>query len=236
MKHEAFPDSLKGQAVYLIANYVKNAALSMLNDRLREFAEKPESPFLQASASDGQYLLSKTVDAFELGILPKDGQWEAALTAVVTEARRASEFGFTATEYSRYKANYLSSLDKQYSNKDKRFNSQFVGQYVGNFLSNEPIPSIDFTYTTMKQLVPMLPLEMVNGVIKELVSQKDTNLVVLSFNNEKDGAVYPNEEGLMKSINTARAAQIEAYVDNVKDEPLMTVLPTPGKIKKELKK
>ena len=235
MKHEAFPDSLKGQAVYLIANYVKNAALSMLNDRLREFAEKPESPFLQASASDGQYLLSKTVDAFELGILPKDGQWEAALTAVVTEARRASEFGFTATEYSRYKANYLSSLDKQYSNKDKRFNSQFVGQYVGNFLSNEPIPSIDFTYTTMKQLVPMLPLEMVNGVIKELVSQKDTNLVVLSFNNEKDGAVYPNEEGLMKSINTARAAQIEAYVDNVKDEPLMTVLPTPGKIKKEVK-
>ena len=35
MKHEAFPDSLKGSLVYLLTNYMKNAAISMLNDRLR---------------------------------------------------------------------------------------------------------------------------------------------------------------------------------------------------------
>ena len=235
MKHEAFPDSLKGSLIYLIANYMKNAAISMLNDRLREYAEKPESPFLQASAGDGQYLLSKTVDAFELDILPKDGQMEAAVTTVLTEARRAAEFGFTPTEYNRYKANYTSSLDKQYSNKDKRYNSQFVGQYVRNFLANEPIPSIDYTYETMKQYVPMLPLEGVNMVIKELVSMKDSNLVVLNFNNEKEGAVYPTEDGLKNAIAAARSAQIEAYVDNVKNEPLMTVLPKKGTIKKEVK-
>ena len=235
MKHEAFPDSLKGSMVYVLAEYMKDAALSMLNDRLKEYAEKPESPFLQASASDGQYLLSKTVDAFELGVLPKDGQMEAALTAALTEARRAAEYGFTPTEYSRFKANYISSLDKQYSNKDKRYNSQFVSQYVQNFLANDPIPSIDYTYTTMKQVVPMLPLEGINALIKELVSQKDTNLVVLNFNNEKEGAVYPTEESLKQAVATARAAQIEAYVDNVKDEPLMTTLPVAGKIKKEKK-
>ena len=235
MKHEAFPDSLKGSLVYLLTNYMKNAALSMLNDRLREYAEKPESPFLQASAGDGQYVLSKTVDAFELDILPKDGQMEAAVTTVLTEARRAAEFGFTPTEYNRFKANYTSSLDKQYSNKDKRYNSQFVNQYVQNFLSNEPIPSIDYTYETMKQYVPMLPLEGVNMVIKELVSMKDSNLVVLNFNNEKEGAVYPTEDGLKNAISAARSAQIEAYVDNVKDEPLMTVLPKKGSIKKETK-
>ena len=235
MKHEAFPDSLKGSMVYLLSNYMKNAALSMLNDRLREYAEKPESPFLQASVDDGQYIFSKTVDAFEIDILPKDGQMEAAVTTALTEARRAAEFGFTPTEYNRYKANYTSSLEKQYLNKDKRYNSQFVNQYVRHFLANEPIPSIDYTYETMKQLVPMLPLEGINMVIKELVSMKDSNLVVLNFNNEKEGAVYPTEEGLRNAIVAARSAQIEAYVDNVKNEPLMTVLPKKGTIKKEVK-
>ena len=235
MKHETFPDSLKGTMAYILADYLKGAALSMLNNRLKEYAEKPESPFLQASAGDGEYLLSRTVDAFELGILPKEGQMEGAVTAALTEARRAAEFGFTPTEYSRYKADYISSLDKQYSNKDKRYNSQFVSQCVQHFLNNEPMPSIEYTYTTMKQVVPMLPLETVNALMKELVSANDTNLVVLNFNNEKEGAVYPTEDGLKKAINLARSAQIEAYVDNVKDEPLLTTLPKPGKIKKEVK-
>ena len=235
MKHETFPDSLKSSMAYLLADYMKDAAITMLNDRLKEYAEKPESPFLQANVADGVYLLSRTVDAFELDVVPKDGQMEAALTAALTEARRAAEFGFTATEYNRFKANYESNLDKQYSNKDKRYNSQFVNQYVQNFLDNEPIPSIDFTHQTMKQLLPMLPLEGVNMVMKELFSENDTNLVVLNFNNEKDGAVYPTEDGLKKAIATARTAQIEAYVDNVKDEPLMTELPQKGSIVKETK-
>ena len=235
MKTEAFPDSLKGTLAYLAADYVKNAAVSMLNDRLREYAEKPESPFLQASASFGPYLLSRSVDAFDMGVLPKDGQTDAAVTAVLTEARRAAEFGFTPTEYNRFKANYLSNLEKQYSNKDKRYNSQFVSSYVQNFLNNEPLPSIDFIYETMKQVVPMLPLDMPNEVIRELVLPTDTNLVVLNFNNEKEGAVYPTEDGLKKAIAAGRNAKIEAYVDNVKNEPLMTTLPKPGEIKKEVK-
>ena len=146
MKHEPFPDSLKNTMAYVLTGYVKNAAFSMLNDRLREYAEKPESPFLQASAGDGNYLLSRTVDAFELGVLPKDGQLETAVSTALTEARRAAEFGFTQTEYNRFKANYLSNLEKLYSNKDKRFNNQFVGQCVQHFLNNNPIPSIDYTY------------------------------------------------------------------------------------------
>ena len=235
MKHETFPDSLKGSLAYIIADYFKDAAMSMLNDRLKEFAEKPESPFLQASVGDGNYLLSRGVDAFEMAILPKDGQTEDAVKAVLTEARRAAEFGFTPTEYNRFKANYTSNLDKQYSNKDKRYNSQFVTSYVQNFLNNEPIPSIDFVYQTMKQIVPLLPIDGVNMVMKELVSPSDTNLVVMNFNNEKEDAVYPTEDGMKQAIAQARAAQIEAYVDNVKDEPLMTKLPKPGKIKKEVK-
>ena len=147
--------------------------------------------------------------------LPKEGQTEAALKAAFIEARRAAQFGFTATEYQRYKQNFLSQLDKQYSNKDKRFNSQFVNEYVKNYLAKEPIPSLDDYYQVMKQVVPMLPLETINELMKNFFEDKDSNMVVLNMNQEKDGAVYPTEASLKKAIDEARATQLEAYVDNV---------------------
>ena len=235
MKHEVFPDSLKGTITYMLSDYLKDACILMLNDRLKEYAEKPESPFLSARAADGRYILSSTKDAFEIDLSPKDGQIEAAVTAALTEARRAAEFGFTATEYNRFKQNYTSQLEKQYSNKDKRYNSQFVNQCVQNFLNNTPMPSIDYTYTTMKQIIPMLPLQTVNALMKELILPTDSNLVVFSMNTEKEGNVYPTEDSMKKAVANARSAQIEAYVDNVKDEPLMTTMPKKGSIKKETK-
>ena len=187
------------------------------------------------SVSDGTYLLSRTKDALGLGIVPKDGMMNEALKAAYTELLRAAEFGFTATEYGRSKANTLSSLDKQYSNKDKRYNSQFVNQYVNHFLANEPIPSIDDYYQVMKQLVPAIPLDAINQVMKQLVPKNDSNFVLVSFNQEKEDATYPKEDELLAAIKEAKGGQLTAWVDNVKDEPLMTTLPKPGKIVKEVK-
>lgn len=233
-KTDPIPNEDKSYAEYLFMGYLRGACISMLNDRLTELAQKADCPYLQGSASYGSYLLSKTKDAFELDVLPKEGQSEAAVKTALIEARRAAEFGFTATEYQRYKSNFMSQLDKQYLNKDKRYNNQFVRNYVQHFLANEPIPSLDMYYQIMKQFVPMLPLDFVNDLMKELVSETDSNMVVLNMNQEKDGAVYPTEASLKQAIDEARAAQIEAYVDNVKDEPLIATQPTAGKIVKEV--
>ncbi len=234
-KHDAIPDSAKLTLDYLVANYMKNVALGMLNERLGELAQKPECSYLQAQVGDGSYIFAKTKDAFDMTIIPKDGMMNEAVKAVMAEARRASEFGFTATEYSRSKANTLSALDKAYSNKEKRYNSQFVNEYVQHFLANEPIPSLDDYYMLMKQLVPAIPLEAINQLMMKLMPQSDSNLVVLNFNQEKEGATYPTEEGLLGAIRDARNLPLTAYVDNVKNEPLMTVMPKKGSIKKEVK-
>jgi len=234
-KHDAVPDEAKLTIDYLVANYVKQTAMGMLSNRLDEIAQQPDCPFLQAGVEDGSYLFAKTKDALSLSIVPKEGQMNEALKTVFAEVLRAAKFGFTATEYARSKANTLSALDKQYSNKDKRYNSQFVNQYVQHFLANEPIPSIDDSYQLMKQLVPALPLEAINELTKQLVPQNDSNLVILNFNQEKDGATYPTEAGLLGAVRDARTMELTAWVDNVKDEPLMTTMPKKGSIKKEVK-
>lgn len=236
MKHDTYPDSLKQQLPYVIENYAKTAAFSMLNQRFVEEAQKANCPFVSAQAGDDSYIFSKTKDAFSLSASPKNMEQTAqALKAAFKVVRQATEFGFTPTEYKRFQTDMLSSLDKTYSNKDKRYSKQFYNEILGYFLTNEPMPDIDFTYQTMKQVVPAIPLEAINQVLPSLVSQNDTNLVIINFNNEKEGNVYPTEAQLLDALSEARAEKIEAYVDNVKDEPLMTKLPKAGKITKEEK-
>ncbi len=234
-KHEATPDSMKGNMAYLIQQYVLNAAMSMLNARLSEYAQKAESPFVSADGSYGQYIFAKTKDVLDLSAMPKEGQTTEALAAVYREALRAAQFGFTPTEYQRQKSDFLSALDKTYSNKDKRYNAQFCDAYKDHFLDNEPIPSLDDYYEMMTQLAPAIPLEAVNMLMKELVPMNDSNMVIISFNTEKEGTIYPTKDGLLKTMAAVRGEQLTAYVDNVKNEPLITKLPAKGTIVKEEK-
>lgn len=236
VKHDPFPEDQKSSVVYLLNKYAIQAAMGMLNQRLTEVAQSADCPFASAQADDGSYIYAKTKDAFDLSIMPKDvAQTAASVTAAFTEARRAAEFGFTPTEYQRYQESWTSALDKKYSNKDKRYTSEFYAECREHFLNNEPMPALDDYYQLMKAIVPQIPVEMVNEVMKELVPANDTNLVVISFCTEKEGTVYPTEAELLSAVEAARKANITAYVDNVKNEPLITTLPKAGKIVKEVK-
>ena len=232
-KHEAFPKEMKSDMMYLVVDYATSMMSSMLNDRLSEKAQEPDCPYIQAYAYDGAYLLSNNPEAFTLTVLPKEGMIEAATEAVVTEAMRAAKFGFTATEYSRAQEEYLSRLEKQYNERNKISNARLAAQYYRNYLDNEPMPSIEQEYQIMKQIAPMLPVDIVNQMMPELITTDGQNLVVVNFNQEKDDVVYPTAESLKAAVDGGLNAQVEAFVDNVKQEPLIAKMPKPGKIKKE---
>ena len=236
IKHDAFPDSLKGTFDNIAYNYIRNAAMTMLSNRLKEKALDATCPFVSAYADDGSYIFAKTKDALDLSVSPKElGKMAESLKAAYTEALRAAKFGFTASEYSRFKNDYISRLDKEFSNKDKRTNASLYEPLKDNFLEGTSMPSIDFITPVMKQIVPSIPVEAINGMMKELVPQNDSNLVVLSFCNEAEGNVYPTEAELLGAIKAARSENISAFVDNVKNEPLIAKLPKAGVVKKEVK-
>ncbi|RGN68976.1 hypothetical protein DXB51_29030 [Bacillus cereus] len=70
---------------------------------------------------------------------------------------------------------------------------------------------------------------------KQLVCQSDTNLVSLVMMREQAGAVYPTEQELSAIVKQVRAEKLEAYVDNVKQEPLIAQAPKAGKIRRLLR-
>jgi len=234
MKHDATPEKEKANMAYLIQDYVVDVIASMFSQRLSEMTQEESCPFFQAFAYDGQYMLSKTKDCFEMIAVPKEGKDMEALQVLMREAKRAREFGFTASEYARAQANFLSALEKQYTNRDKRKNEEFGNAYRDHYLNNEPIPPLDMLYQIMQQVVPNIPVAAVNQAVPELISASDSNLVVMLWAQEADGKVYATEKDMAAAVAAARAEKIEAYVDNVKDEPLVDVSKIKaGKIVKE---
>lgn len=240
-KHESLvPEQMKNTPAYFSVNYIKTLAVQAFNSRLNEISQKADAPFVYASADDDHYILAKTVDALTIAIVPKPGKDKEAVELVMKELKRVSEYGFTASEINRESESFLNSLETIYNNRDKQKNSFFVPQYVRNFLENEPIPSVEVEYNTYKTLAQQLgqmhvTTDMTSQLFKELTACTDTNFVCLAMYPDKEGVNIPTEADLKQAIAAAKAAKVEAYVDNVKNEPLVPVLPKKGKIAKESK-
>ena len=232
-KHDHTPRDAKGGLDYMMLQYASEMAGEMMTQRLQELAQDPDCPFVDAGSMDNSFLWTNTKDAFYMIAMPKEGKAEATMELLETECRRAVEHGFTETEYARAQEEYMSRLESEYNERNKVSNADYAEQYYMNFLENEPIPSVEQKYQIMSMLIPNLPVEVINGYLGEIVDPSGSNLVVTCYNTEKDGAVYPTAETLKAAFDKALAAPVEAYVDNVKQEPLLAQLPKAGKIVKE---
>ena len=233
MKHDGAPDEMKDQMPYLIMKYGEEMVESMLDTRLQDLAQTPESAFTIAQTSNGLFMYAKTKDAFSTTIIPKEGRDIEAIQQVMRELLRARQYGFTISEYERARADYLANLEKKYTNRAKRKTNAYADDYIENFLHNEPIPSVEDEYQIMSQFVPMLPVDLANEMAAEYITVSDTNLVVLGLLQDKEGVTAPTAENLLTAIKGVRAEKIEPYVDEVSNEPLIATLPQKGKIVKE---
>ena len=82
----------------------------MLGDRLDELAQGDEPPFLQAAAGRGLFPAPRTRDEATMqALVPNDGVTRG-LDALVTELKRVTTFGFTATELDRAKQANMAGL------------------------------------------------------------------------------------------------------------------------------
>lgn len=233
MKHDVIPDSLKGDISYMIMEYGKNVTTQMIDTRLQDAAQQPGSAFTMASSFDGQYIYAKSKDALTTVIIPKEGQDIEAIKQVMRELERARQHGFTESEYVRAREDIMNEYERMYTNRSKVDNDRYARQYVEHYLSNEPIPSIEDKYETMKMIVPMIPVDIANEIAAELVLQNDTNLVVAAFTRDIDGTAPYTAEMVKNAIDEVRNEDIKPYVDQTIDEPLIAKMPKKGKIKKE---
>lgn len=229
-KHDPMPAEQKNTQIGLLMAGINDMISMMLNNRYEELTQKANAPFMGASAGYGEYVISQTKDAFGLNLMFKEGEWKEGLDALMAVANSAREFGFTASEYERAKAEYLSQLENAYNEKDKVKNKEYVNEYLNHFLKSEPTPGIDTEYAMLSQVLPQLPLEQINMIMKQYITPE--NIAIMMMGAEKEGQSFPTKEDVLVAFNTANAAPAIAYEDKASNEPLLAVLPKAGKVKK----
>lgn len=231
-KRDVVPNDKKKGMDYLVYDFMNRMIEKMLSSRLDEMIQKENPPFAFASASNGSFLISQTKDALEITAIGNPNATNTAIEAMVREANRVKEFGFTAGEYERAKANYMSDLEKLYNEREKQRSSYFINQYINHFLQEEPIPSIADNYATIQQIINYIPLDGINQVVKGMITENNRVLAIMGSEKEK----YSSADEIKALIKKVDAEKLTTYVDNAITEPLMAKMPAKGKIVKEEQK
>ena len=227
-KHEPIPDEIKLSQAGFVLNYIKSVASTMINDRFQEITQKPNSPFLGAYAYDGNFFVAKTKDAWTVAGASADDKVKDALASMIRETERMKRFGFTESEYERARENLLKTYENAYNNKDKQLNSSYSKEYVSSFTNNEPFPGIDYEYNMIKMVAPNIPVEAINQTVAQLI--QDENMVISISGPEKESLEYPSVDEILNLVESTKSEELEAYAEEVSDEPLISTPPAQGEI------
>ena len=201
----------------------------MLSARFSEMTQKPDAPFIAASASRESFL-GRTKDQASLGALVKEDGIEQGLAALLVEAERVARFGFTDTELERQRQSLLRSYERMATEKDNRESDSRADEYIRNFLENESLPTIDVEYGLHKRFLPEITLAEINRLAREWFPDRNRAIVVTA--PVKPGLIIPDEPKLAAVIKAAPGKELKPYVDSISAAALLDAIPKPGAIAK----
>ena len=222
-KHQAEQDqTVRGYRKSLAESLVSQ----MLNLRLRDIARRPNAPFIAAQA--GTTSIGRSLDLFELEAVVPEGKITEGLGALVQEAKRVQQHGFSTDELNRAKAALLAGYERAYKERETSESANYANEYVRHFLTKEPIPGMELEYRIAATYVPTITAAEVTALAKELIT--DENRVVLGVAPEKKDVPPPTAETMRAAIDRAGNAPVEAYADPTANRALVEKPPAPGKV------
>jgi zinc protease len=197
---------------------IRTLYTSMLNNRIQEITVKPDAPFLYAGSDYGSFI-GRTIDVYSLYAAAKENQIEKSIEVILTENERVRQYGFTPSELERAKKDILTFYENGAKEADKTVSAVYADEFVRNYMTRECIPGYVREYEIVKEIMPGITLEEVNKLGRKWITEN--NLLVLITAQEKEGVKVPTEEEVAEIIKSVRSKEVEAYVDEVKDVPLL---------------
>lgn len=229
-KEDKAPREMRNTLAVMMSDNLKTLITMMLNERLHEYGQKADCPYVSARVGFGNFLISSTKDAFDIDITAKTDA-VAATKAAMEIVAQAMKTGFTDSEYTRAKDELLANYEKMYNERDKTRTSVLAREIIRHFVDNEAMPGIEKEYEMLQALTSMVDIATINQVCGTILTPG--NQVITLFQPEKDGSVLPTREAMLEAVEGSINKTYEAYVDDVITEPLVAKLPKVGKIKKK---
>ncbi|MBO9619133.1 MAG: insulinase family protein [Niabella sp.] len=211
------------------ADLIKNIFTSILNQRLRDLTQQANPPFLYGYSYIGSY--ARNYDQFNAGAgVATAADAQKGLTVLVEEIEKAKRFGFTQPELDRVKKMMEAGMEKSFNERDKTESSNYVNEYVRNFLTNEPTPGIAKENEYYKALLPQITLKEVNAFAQTLQKNPDYFVTLTG----PAAASLPSTTDLVNTVAAVAArTDLKADVEKTVATDLLAKQPKPGKIIKE---
>jgi zinc protease len=210
-------------------NMVEGLFDQMINNRLAEYSNKPNPPFIFGFSYKGGIIGNK--EAYQSFAQTNETGQLDALKTLLEENERVKRYGFKASELERAKKDYLARLERQFKNKDKQESGRIVNSYIQNFLQERPIPGIEWTYEYAQSELPNIKLEEANGLIADFLH--DDNRLVILTGPKKDGLTKVTEKEVIDLLNAVKKADLKDYEDEAVRSELMSVKPVKGSVAKK---
>ena len=202
---------------------------SMFNDRFGEITQKPNPPFINAFASQGD--LVRSAESFSLSAIVADNGIQRGLNALLTEGERVKRFGFLQSELDRARKDLQRGTEQAYAERDKTNSDVYAAGYASAFLQSEPSTSIQYDLDAVTRLLPGITLAEVNKLAGEWMT--DRNRVVVTTSPDKPGIVNPAPGELLLAFDAVKGAVITAFAENAPSQQLVDKEPTGGTVVSE---
>ncbi len=223
------PREYRNTDAYFATEYMRKMITSMLNARLADIGNKPDTEYARARVMIGDFFLAKTMGALDLDVIAKDTDVIPAFQQAYRELLRAARGGFTVGEYDRARAEFLSGIEKAYNERDHRPNEDFSRSIVRTFIDNVPMTDMETFKAKYDQFAQLLTVEQINTILPQMITED--NRIVLALIPDAEGYTLPTEEALAAAIEAIEEEDIEPYKDEMRTDPLIPSLPAPGTIK-----
>ncbi|MCG2586132.1 pitrilysin family protein [Massilia sp. TS11] len=202
------------------------AVQNMMATRFNEIAEQPNAPFMAAGLGRGK--LVGEAGVLSAGAVVNKAGSEAAIRALLTEAERVRQHGFTAAEWERVKKNMIANLDHMVKEQDKQDSGALAAEYIRNFLDGEPIAARDAERAFKLEVLQAVTLDELNARARRLL-QPDPALLVAFSGSDKGEAPVPSEAAILAAASAPLEAKLAKHEDKAVSGQLVA-RPSGGKI------
>ncbi|WP_270575964.1 M16 family metallopeptidase [Bacteroides cellulosilyticus] len=229
-KYHPLSTEQKATTEYYRDTYCKTLITNMFNMRMSEMIQKSDAPFLQASISNGDFLIAKSIKALTAVVVCREDKEIVGFEALAQEMERVRRFGFTEAEFQHAAVSYRTMIENAYKERHNTRNSTFSSEYVRCFLDGEPSPGISYEYPLMCRLTKEVSLDDVNRIASTLFGKQ--NRVVIANYPSKENRSYPDSTALAEYLHKVEAESLMPYGE-VKDvRPLIARKLSGGKVVK----
>jgi len=195
-------DSVKQQKIQLrsvMANHI-------INKRLSEMLNNPDTPFTQAMISSGNYLNYLQGADINADCAPKN--WRNTLTSIEQTLRKAVEYGFTQSEIELAKKAFTAQLDKEVKAAPTRESRHLARQIMHSLNARQVFQSPDQVKNLKAPMIASVNAEELHEALNNNWNT-DNRLIIVTGNINLEDPAAPPLDRILDTYTASMAVPVE---------------------------